>query len=598
MKTSNRKQIILFWIACQVIAFSLLFSPTLTGRAQQAKTTTGTSKLQIGIARAQSNPQLVTKYIGTIWETVGDQVGGELFSDLCQQEKPAELELFADGTLVLSTTLQNTHITESESSASCTLEEVTFPWKFRGTYNVNSNSLSFSSVCLPNGDQELCENEDLQGNGTFSTTDAQGQIDWVWWGIYHFEFNLHVVEPAITEPVIDTPLPGSTEEVIDTPLPESTEVVIGLPLPVPTEQVVDTLSPVTVDDCLSDPWNAAGCMSTPFIRQGVAGVLSVGATLATLLVGGLGSAATAAGEAAAGAGAGAGNAQAAALAAVGAATSVASIAPSATAPSPPAEPLRTGSDPPALQDPAAELYTYPVPKDGHAKIARNLKNSLPPRVVDMLTRATWKGLDDKQRKNVVKYIIWQMGKQMEIGKVKVKFREKGDEFKYAGQAFSDKVPPEIKINDWEPSIWDQPGDLLDTLAHEMRHLQQHSEESMMESADVKALATYNKWQFKEHENFKGEGDEAEKEKASQNFYDQFNERDARSMGRGASNAISDQAYKQKLERIGDFYKSTMGGESQREVRTSALDDLLEKHPELRSRVSQLISEGKLKVVDS
>ena len=40
MKTRNRKSLAFFWIVCQVIAFSLLFSPTLPVRAQQPKTIT------------------------------------------------------------------------------------------------------------------------------------------------------------------------------------------------------------------------------------------------------------------------------------------------------------------------------------------------------------------------------------------------------------------------------------------------------------------------------------------------------------------------------------------------------------------------------
>ena len=55
---------------------------------------------------------------------------------------------------------------------------------------------------------------------------------------------------------------------------------------------------VYADDCLSDPLNAADCMRTGGFRQGVAVVISVGGTLATILVSVLGGAATAAGEAA------------------------------------------------------------------------------------------------------------------------------------------------------------------------------------------------------------------------------------------------------------------------------------------------------------
>ena len=71
--------------------------------------------------------------------------------------------------------------------------------------------------------------------------------------------------------------------------------------PVSAGAVISPPTPVSANDCLSDPLNAAGCMSTPFIKQGVAAVISLGATLATILVTLLGSAATSAGGAVAGA---------------------------------------------------------------------------------------------------------------------------------------------------------------------------------------------------------------------------------------------------------------------------------------------------------
>ena len=40
MKTRNRKKIILFSITCQVIAFSLLFTPTQPIHAQEQQTAT------------------------------------------------------------------------------------------------------------------------------------------------------------------------------------------------------------------------------------------------------------------------------------------------------------------------------------------------------------------------------------------------------------------------------------------------------------------------------------------------------------------------------------------------------------------------------
>jgi len=92
-------------------------------------------------------------------------------------------------------------------------------------------------------------------------------------------------------------MPLSAGAVISTPTPVSTEEIISTDTPVPAGAVVAPPTPVSTDDCLNDPLNAAGCMDTPIIKQGLTAVISVGATLATILVTLLGSAATSAGGA-------------------------------------------------------------------------------------------------------------------------------------------------------------------------------------------------------------------------------------------------------------------------------------------------------------
>ena len=93
---------------------------------------------------------------------------------------------------------------------------------------------------------------------------------------------------------------SQVQEASPTPAPESTGEVISTPTPVPNEAVGSIPTQVPANDCLKDPLNAAGCMSTSFVRQGAAAFVSVAATLATILVSALGSTATVAGEAAGG----------------------------------------------------------------------------------------------------------------------------------------------------------------------------------------------------------------------------------------------------------------------------------------------------------
>jgi hypothetical protein len=89
---------------------------------------------------------------------------------------------------------------------------------------------------------------------------------------------------------------SQAQEASPTPASEPTEAVTSTPELIPTEAVGIIPPQVPANDCLKDPLNAAGCMSSPIIRQGAAAVVSVAATLAAILVIALGSPAAAAGE--------------------------------------------------------------------------------------------------------------------------------------------------------------------------------------------------------------------------------------------------------------------------------------------------------------
>jgi hypothetical protein len=283
MKTRNRKKIFIFWIACQVIASSLLFSPTLLGRAQQQpKTITGTFFLLVFFS---------DKHTMSF-----DPNGGPI---TFQKYEPGGVD---DGECDAQI-MENITISGSFSGGDGGVASGTFTSIFVAgvpycePFGLHDYSGSWTGHFYANG----------KGSGTLTLSDETGKtFDSQWSATYSAEEFQAALGPTVTEEAIDTPMPESTEEAIDTPMPEPTEEGIDTPMPEPTEEVISPTTPVSADDCLSDPLNAAGCMSTPFVRQGVAAVIGVGATLATILVSMLGGAGTAAGESAAGATAAAG----------------------------------------------------------------------------------------------------------------------------------------------------------------------------------------------------------------------------------------------------------------------------------------------------
>jgi hypothetical protein len=297
MKTRNRKKIILFWIACQVIALSLLFSSTLHIRAQQQQTITPGSTITGS-----------THGVVPMEGRASGSIGAICHAMCLLNECPTEVTY--ERSFNITVTFWNVgKLGGDQYKASITT-----------LYPVGNDNDCFMAGGPMVSDFEGGPNGSVAGNGDY------WQMKLVNGEYFAITFSgIYASIPVENPEIFD----GWTDDVIDTPIPESTEDIIDTPMPEPTEEVIDIPISQSTDDCLNDPLNAAGCMSTPFVRQGFAAVISMLATLATLLVSGLGSAATATGETAAAGATGAASADAAALAAVGAATSVASITPSA-----------------------------------------------------------------------------------------------------------------------------------------------------------------------------------------------------------------------------------------------------------------------------
>jgi hypothetical protein len=308
MKTRNRKKIIIFWIACQVIAFSLLFPPTLPVRAQQPQPVTGGFYISAFVFTisfdpnggpitfqqyppgevADQEPQLITAY------------NDEMLCGLTDQKLRRYITIYnvgAEGGVAFSQAVfgyQN--FSHNLDTGICTPYAYT---ELYGTFTGGPNG----TLTFPTPNDVYVTTCQVMDGKSIECNFVMEDLDSTWRKVFTIE-NPEAFETAVNPPVQTTseyisPMPESTEEAIDTPMPEPTEEAIDTPMPEPTEEVISPTTPVSAADCLSDPLNAAGCMSTPFVRQGVAAVIGVGATLATILVSMLGGAGTAAGESAA-----------------------------------------------------------------------------------------------------------------------------------------------------------------------------------------------------------------------------------------------------------------------------------------------------------
>ena len=266
MKTRNRLMLVFFWIACLVIAFSLLFPPTRP-------------------VHAQEEPQTITA-TGTIthdplWVAVRDDI------PLTMTFPPAGGPVTGSATAVV-------YLFGPSDSECYARETLTFSGTFAGgdggyasgTYVLQQENETCIGVVFTDPAKPWEGNFYANGTGSGHIVAKKSEPGWqVTYSPAEFQAALG---QSGTPAVHDTPTPASTEEVTYSPPPVATEQVVIAPTPGSTEEVAAAPASGSAGDCSSDLLNAAACMGTPFIKQGLAMVVSVGATLATILAVSLG----------------------------------------------------------------------------------------------------------------------------------------------------------------------------------------------------------------------------------------------------------------------------------------------------------------------
>jgi hypothetical protein len=338
MKTRNRKSLVFFWIACQVVAFSLLFLPMLPVRAQtvQPPPQTVQPPAQKVIATGQytnsdcpDSPLAIRLEVWNIGSAGGSQystatmtvtgyscVNGKTSGGLGTDYFEGTFSGGPDGKGSIPVTLQG-------------MDSIQLSFHFVGgksvkfqTFTLNvENPEAFNGVVPPTQEASptpgkgcsptvgnlsgLKPGDTLSPSVEFSDPDGNpiAPISVVWYingqqtSSITWDGKETTLELQYTCPDHSAHTQNYTVAAYGVEQTPAGQEVTSTPTTVSAGAVISPPTPVPAGDCLSDPLNAAGCMSTPFIRQGAAAVVSVAATLAAILVIALGSTAAAAGEA-------------------------------------------------------------------------------------------------------------------------------------------------------------------------------------------------------------------------------------------------------------------------------------------------------------
>lgn len=243
----------------------------------------------------------------------------------------------------------------------------------------------------------------------------------------------------------------------------------------------------------------------------------------------------------------------------------------------------------------ADVFLTPVPMAAHQQTAAALAAALG-QSSEAFTSAHWganaeivdaaeRAALEAQREQAVRAAFAQMQQTLGVKTpIKLVFEDNADG-KWAGQFRPNATGgAELMIHKTH-SQWNLgPHQVLDTLAHELRHACQWDPTHPLEGPDVRAAATHNEASY------------IEPETDFASYSEQFVERDAVGFAKLASDAIARQGYLSRLDRLQQALKSI--GDAQTPWKLAAdskdlaqLRALLARNPQLAAQFQQLMKAG-------
>lgn len=242
----------------------------------------------------------------------------------------------------------------------------------------------------------------------------------------------------------------------------------------------------------------------------------------------------------------------------------------------------------ASADPNAALYSTPIPAAGHQEVAKDVATALTkdlPLDSSILTRQGWRNLPPVAKELTVRIVAATMAGRLGLPNPNIRF---DPEFRHLGQMTSRTNTMTIKTSG--PG-WNSPMQVIDTIAHELRHKQQWTPSVPMETGSIRALATRN---------VRGYVDwDTDPLKCS----GQFVERDSQAIGRQVGNEVSKQAYLRQLERLKDTWDSLKPDGPTRppgpaRITSKQFFEFMDSHPHHRKAMQAAIKAGKVIVKDA
>lgn len=236
---------------------------------------------------------------------------------------------------------------------------------------------------------------------------------------------------------------------------------------------------------------------------------------------------------------------------------------------------------PTMQLPvtAMTIYTTPSPVAAHQAFAQTFASAVAP-TAGQWTKTSWEAATDEERTAWTQALFGQLQGALKFEKpIRLEFEDEPGKTRAGYFSANDPAGPKVVINKPKSDFATRPGEVIDTLAHEVRHACQWDGKRKLESPEVRAACDANI----------AAGSYVTPEQDYPSYVEQFVEKDATAFASTVRSAVMTEVYVSKLQTM----LQTMAALEPKKATLEQIQAFLWENPQHKAAIKQAWSSGKL-----
>lgn len=235
------------------------------------------------------------------------------------------------------------------------------------------------------------------------------------------------------------------------------------------------------------------------------------------------------------------------------------------------------------------IFGTEIPAADHEQLANNLTQNIDSTDLESFTHSKWGEMDDPARQDALTKLAQNLGTQLGESNVKVEL----DPTMIFGNGepmdacFTNGI---VKINP-NSSLWNKPGEMIERLAHEVKHQQHGNPGNPMENETARNAATVNEQNYHEYDS------------DPTRYSGQYVENDCNSFAQNVRSKLRGEAISQQEEKLFNFLNELKDAAGRKpDARGMTLDDIkkdpqgfldhLQKNPDQKAKFVKILKHNK------